>query len=925
MPFPSTALPVVVQAKIDGINWTDITADVRLSDRISITRGYSNEQSSAEPSTMQLTLNNRGGKYSPRNPFGPYWGLLGRNTELRVAIREDSTWLDIPGPTGSIPSAQHILTPDSAALDITGDIDVRFDADLDTWRESLELVTKGTDSTNQRSYSLTLLADGSLIFYRSSDGINYTSHGSTNLVPIVRGRIAVRATFQVNLGGNRVTTFYYAPTLAGPWTMMSQHTTPGTFSIFSGSAPLAVLDNPGSFPALPVTVKGKVYGVEVRSGVNGTIVAKPDFTAQTPGTTSFVDVAGRTWTLTGTALTNLNVRAHGEVPAWPTKWDTSGHNVYTPLTVAGVTRRLGQGASPLSSAMYRGMTSASDTDVVAYWPVEDNEGSDVISSGLQRGLPFRFDDADNTQLSSYSMFPGTNPIATLGDKSVWNASIRSYPATGKIQVWWLMAVPANGATNNQGILKIKLSGSVSAVDVRYFSTGSLNMSAYAADDSVQATSPTVGYNVNGRLLKCSLNIQQNGSDVDIDLKTLEVGQSLGATSSWTVANRFVSRATGITVSPGGNFSDVAIGQISVQDTIRNLFDSSKELNAWRGETAGRRMQRLCREEGVMFRGFGDLTDTVPAGYQESRSILELLQDCATADGGILSESRDDLSICYVPRSTMQGQQPQVTVPYSSMRGLDPVEDDQSLSNDVTVSRPAGSSARVQLLSGPLSVLSPPLGAGRYETADSRNLAYDSQLDDYANWLMHIRTVDEARYPRIEFNLAHPTIASNADLTALLRHLDLGDRATITGPMPLWISPDTIDQLVLGTVEDISAKEHRIEVNAVPYDPYRVGVYNDLTGQTRYDTGGSTLVSAVNSTATAFSLATTNPTPNILWTTNPASFPLELQIGPERVRVTAITGTSSPQAATVVRGINGVAVAHPAGRAISLADPVYYGM
>lgn len=41
--------------------------------------------------------------------------------------------------------------------------------------------------------------------------------------------------------------------------------------------------------------------VELRSTINGSIVANPDFRTQTPGTTSFADSTGKTWTLTGNA------------------------------------------------------------------------------------------------------------------------------------------------------------------------------------------------------------------------------------------------------------------------------------------------------------------------------------------------------------------------------------------------------------------------------------------------------------------------------------------------------------------------------------------------------------------------------------------------------------------------------------------------
>lgn len=66
--------------------WTDITTDVRQSAGVTITRGRSDEQSQAQPQRMSFTLNNRTGKFSPRNPLSPLYGSVGRNIPVRCKI-----------------------------------------------------------------------------------------------------------------------------------------------------------------------------------------------------------------------------------------------------------------------------------------------------------------------------------------------------------------------------------------------------------------------------------------------------------------------------------------------------------------------------------------------------------------------------------------------------------------------------------------------------------------------------------------------------------------------------------------------------------------------------------------------------------------------------------------------------------------------
>src|SRR5690606_41772704 len=90
-------------------------------------------------------------------------------------------------------------------------------------------------------------------------------------------------------------TYYTAPTLAGPWTQLAAAVGPTSATqIFDSTAPLQVGDV-GALGFAPPD--GYLYGCELRSGIDGTAVAAVDFTAQTPGATSFVDAARLTWTL----------------------------------------------------------------------------------------------------------------------------------------------------------------------------------------------------------------------------------------------------------------------------------------------------------------------------------------------------------------------------------------------------------------------------------------------------------------------------------------------------------------------------------------------------------------------------------------------------------------------------------------------------
>lgn len=74
-----------VEIYLGSLGWIDISPYVYYRDRIHITRGRPDETSQAQPQTATLTINNRDGRFSPRNPVGPYYGLIGRNTPIRIS------------------------------------------------------------------------------------------------------------------------------------------------------------------------------------------------------------------------------------------------------------------------------------------------------------------------------------------------------------------------------------------------------------------------------------------------------------------------------------------------------------------------------------------------------------------------------------------------------------------------------------------------------------------------------------------------------------------------------------------------------------------------------------------------------------------------------------------------------------------------
>ncbi len=204
-------------------------------------------------------------------------------------------------------TGDYAQAPDAAALDITGDIDIRAKVRLDDYTAAANqvLVSKWDTTGNQRAYSLNVLTTGQLRLIWSTNGTATLQHGSTTAAFTDGVDYWVRATLDVNDGaGNRVAKFYYSADTTNAhedvtWTLLDTVTTAGTTSIFASTAAARVS---GIAPTAN-EMAGRCYAAAILNGIAdaGTVVADPNFTAWSPGDTTGVDAAGNTWTLNGNA------------------------------------------------------------------------------------------------------------------------------------------------------------------------------------------------------------------------------------------------------------------------------------------------------------------------------------------------------------------------------------------------------------------------------------------------------------------------------------------------------------------------------------------------------------------------------------------------------------------------------------------------
>jgi hypothetical protein len=361
--------------------------------------------------------------------------------------------------------------------------------------------------------------------------------------------------------------------------------------------------------------------------------------------------------------------------------------------------------------------------------------------------------------------------------------------------------------------------------------------------------------------------------------------------------------------------------------IPALADMVLAASQYNNETAGRRIERLCSENDIVFSYDGDLDDTMPLGRQNEDNLLSAFHAAAEADGGMLIEPRNHLGLHYITKSALYNRAVDATLDYTSgvfSQVPIPVDDDAYTRNDVTVNGGSGGSARAIQETGPLSIEDPPDGVGRYDTSVQVNVGHESLLSNQASWRLSLGTIDEPRFPSVPIGMHHPSVSDDAALKASILGIDTGSRIQITN-IPTWVSFNTLDLLALAVNERFNGFLWYLELVCAPFFPYLVGEYEAAEGETyRYDTAGSSLASSFESGVDTSMSVDIDILP--LWTTDGDEVPFDIECGGVRLTVTAISGASSPQTFTITQTpVNGVEKVIPAGTAVSLWTKARYGL
>lgn len=630
-------------------------------------------------------------------------------------------------------------------------------------------------------------------------------------------------------------------------------------------------------------------------------------------------------------------RFWGYVTSWTPKWSTNGDYAVTELVAHGALKRLAEGKKVLQSAVLRGtLAEVTPSEIIAYWPCEEEEGATSFRSALPRTYNDLYDPLSlsitgtvKPNFGAYGGFACSKPLST-GNGSRWGAMLPRYTAKSpsEIRINFLINIPSGGATNGAEIMRFYTSSDTSNLWIlRYYDSWNTRLEAKDTDGTTYDLGTQLNYRTGYGNTAVSLKLIQSSSNVQYVQGVYDIDSMSGSTFSEILGPCTLGKITRIVFYPGGDdMGSMAIGHVSVQKEEGQTFPTpfGDYWKAHSGETVNTRLNRLATEnsEPITIVGTSDML----LGAQVVKTFVDTLQDCANSEAGVLADGMNQ-GPTYYCRQSHESLDAAMALSATSadLASFEPVDDDALFCNHFTASLSGnrGSAAPVQKATGRFSVAD----IGPYEKTGEYNAQNEGDLAHFASWQVYKGTkfgpsnANSYRYPKIPIRLSR-----RASLATTVLNFDIMKRIDVTNVSQVATQqePYTISVQALGYEESISMTLWDIAYNCVPYTS-KVGKLAATTGDAgtylaRFTSDGSTLATGAASGATSLSVSTPS---GPLWTTAADDFPFTINIADIPITVTNITGSSTPQTFSVTGST--VTKALSSGASVTLWDPAVLGL
>lgn len=607
-------------------------------------------------------------------------------------------------------------------------------------------------------------------------------------------------------------------------------------------------------------------------------------------------------------------RFYGYATSFQPSWDVTGGFAVVDVSANGITRRLAQGTSYITSPMRYYIENTTSPTVGAYWPCEDSVGSTAIAGGTSKTLS-----ASETGLTfaNNSIFSGSMSLPTFSSTGTVSGVVSTSFTDNQWQWDWHCYLPSDPGSDTL-VMQVAAGGTVNLWQF-YIATGG---GIKVVGTSYSGGSPTTVVNdffatsstPFGRFTHWEFSVQQSGGNTNyhwIIWPTLGGNSLVSNTSSFSGTP---GNATSWTIPASANLNGFSLGHVVYYDAY-NFTQAGDPAFGWNGsESTGGRLGRLCNQINVQLEykssGFG----AEIFGAQTTDTFMNVVRETETTDQGILYDGLNPgfNYLAFRARENASEFNHSIVVDVSKAQLTNaflPYDDDQRNRNYYVVTRKNGSSATYEDSTSALG--DGTNGIGRYDSSLTINTTDDTYVLPMAQWLVHVGTDDSMyRYPELYFNFANPEAAvlANDWLSSIV-----GARITLTN-ITGYISqfaPNSVRLLVEGWTEFLSTFAWNVKAICGPEQPWRIielaadaGDTNeyichldandgDVTVSGEYVAGATSITVNVNVLSTGISI-----------TTNSDDVPFDLNIGGWQITVTSVGAVSGNQQILTVNAIPG---------------------
>lgn len=587
------------------------------------------------------------------------------------------------------------------------------------------------------------------------------------------------------------------------------------------------------------------------------------------------------------------LRFQGYADGFPPAWDATANLAIITFSASGILRRLGQGNTPLHSPMQRALVRSA---AVAYWSLEDGPSSTQGAADI--GIyPLTLQGGAAPSWGNQAGPTGSDQLPTFNSGQL-NASVSTTGFTGRVHLTFVVKFPTITAGKSCNAVTIQCQPGPTAVS-RFGVVGKADADGglaltYTRTDGTLGTIST-GAPVNDGAWHL-IDLELVGTSLFSGLTTASVSVDQvaypGGASVYALSANGLGGITNLTVNPtqpSALYPSIGHVAIIYNDSFTSGYNS---YTGNVGETATARLTRLCAEQGISLSLTG--TSDVTMGPQGIDTLLNLLRECETTDGGVLGDGFGP-GLTYVARQSRYNQSAVITLNMATGEVDDPfapIDDDQRNRNSYKVDRKNGSSATFTDRTGPLGSDT----IGLYDSSLTVNSQDDTGLMNRAAWEVRRGTIDGLRYPTLNLDLR----ATPARVTDWLG-VQCGERADILNVSSVAVQhpPGTVSLIVEGYTETLSPLDWTVAATCSSATPYRNMVITPDSPSAEYawriDSGASTLAQDYAAGVTSLSVRVSD---GYLWSTFAGDYPVDISVGGVQVTVNAVSGTSSPQTFTV---------------------------